>query len=124
MNIKNANVTVIVSDVEKEITFYTNILGLELVQRIDNQYAVLKTEGLTIGLNPIQHGLEPGNCKSMSIGFLVDNLDETISELKNKGIVFSDVIVEPPLRIAYFTDHDKNPLYICEYLPEKNSKIK
>jgi catechol 2,3-dioxygenase-like lactoylglutathione lyase family enzyme len=124
LNIKNANVTVIVSNIEKAISFYTNILGLKLDQRIDNQYAVLKTEGLTIGLNPIQHGLEPGNCKSMSIGFLIDNLDETISELKNKSIVFSDIIVEPPLRIAYFTDQDKNPLYICEYFSENNSKIK
>lgn len=116
MNIKNANVTVIVSDIDKAISFYTGILSLKLDFRINNQYAVLKTEGLTIGLNPIQHGLEPGNCKSLSIGFLIDDLDQTISDLKSKGVIFSDIIKEPPLRIAYFTDQDKNPLYICEYL--------
>jgi catechol 2,3-dioxygenase-like lactoylglutathione lyase family enzyme len=88
MNIKNANVTVIVSNIDKAISFYTDILGLKLVSRTDNRYAVLKIEGLTIGLNPLQHGLEPGNCKSLAIGFLIDNLNQTISELKNKGIVF------------------------------------
>ena len=93
MNIKNANVTVIVSNIDKAISFYTAILSLKLDLKINNQYAVLKTEGLTRGLNPIQHGLEPGNCKSLSIGFLIDDLDQTISDLKSKGIIFFLMLV-------------------------------
>ena len=105
---------VIIKDMKKAIKFYTEILGLKLVNQNDNQYAVLKTEGLTIGLNPVQRQLEAGNCKSMSIGFLVDNLDNTINELKAKGITFSEIIKEVGIRIAYFTDQDGNPLYIIE----------
>ncbi len=105
---------VIIKDMKKAIKFYTEILGLKLVNQNDNQYAVLKTEGLTIGLNPVQREFEAGNCKSMSIGFLVDNLDNTINELKAKGITFSEIIKEVGIRIAYFTELDGNPLYLIE----------
>jgi catechol 2,3-dioxygenase-like lactoylglutathione lyase family enzyme len=120
MIIKEANVTVIISDMDKAVRFYRDTLGLNLDFRRNNQYAVFKTQGLTIGLNPMQRGLEPGRCESLSIGFLVDNLDSVINELKGKGVVFSpNIIVEDPLRIAFFTDQDKNPLYICEYIQNK-----
>jgi catechol 2,3-dioxygenase-like lactoylglutathione lyase family enzyme len=115
LQIKNSNVTVIVSDMEKAIKFYTEALGLELVLRSQTgfDFAVVKAPGITIGLNPIQHGLHPGSCESLSIGFEVENLDNTMSELHSKGIEFnSEIIVEGPVKIARFTDLDKNPLYI------------
>jgi hypothetical protein len=72
--------------------------------------------GLTIGLHSAgTHGPKPGNSESLAIGFTVDNLDNDIATLKNKGIVFSpNIIEEGPVRIAFFNDPDKNPLYFCE----------
>jgi hypothetical protein len=48
------------------------------------------------------------------MGFEVDNLENAITELKTKGIAFSppEIIVEGPVKLAYFTDQDKNPLYL------------
>jgi catechol 2,3-dioxygenase-like lactoylglutathione lyase family enzyme len=117
LKIINANVTVIVSDMDKAVKFYTEILGLKLISRSDvsgNDYAVLQAPGLTIGLNPPQHGRLPGKCESLSMGFEVDNLENAITELKTKGIAFSppEIIVEGPVKLAYFTDQDKNPLYL------------
>jgi catechol 2,3-dioxygenase-like lactoylglutathione lyase family enzyme len=115
LNIQNANVTVIVSDMDKAVKFYTEILGLRLISRSNisgNDYAVIQAPGLTIGLNPIQRGIQPGKCESLSIGFEVDDLDNAIKELKTKGIVFpSEIVIEGPVKLAFFTDLDKNPLY-------------
>jgi predicted enzyme related to lactoylglutathione lyase len=101
---------------DKAVKFYTEILGLKLVSRSDisgNDFAVIEAPGLTIGLNPPQRGRQPGQCDSLSIGFEVDNLENAMTELKNKGIIFSpEIIVEGPVKLANFTDQDKNPLYL------------
>jgi catechol 2,3-dioxygenase-like lactoylglutathione lyase family enzyme len=116
LNIQNANVTVIVSNMDKSIKFYTEILGLKLISRSDisgNDYAVIQAPGLTIGLNPIQRGIQPGKCESLSIGFEIDNLENAMTELKTKGVVFlPKIVVEGPVKLAFFTDLDKNPLYL------------
>jgi catechol 2,3-dioxygenase-like lactoylglutathione lyase family enzyme len=53
LNITDANVTVIVSDMDKAIKFYTEILGLKLISRSTTgfDFAVIQAPGLTIGLN-------------------------------------------------------------------------
>jgi catechol 2,3-dioxygenase-like lactoylglutathione lyase family enzyme len=115
--IKEANATVIVSDMNKSIQFYTDTLGLQLKLRMGNGWAEVTVPGLTIGLHPTvrEHGPKPGNSESLSIGFIVDNLEKDMAALKNKGVVFSPNIIEDgPVKIAFFTDPDKNPLYLCE----------
>ena len=53
---------------------------------------------------------------SRSGGLEVDNLETAMKELKNNGVVISPQIIEDgPLRIVYFTDPDKNALYLCQY---------
>ena len=55
--------------------------------------ATVEAPGLSIGLHPAsKHGHNPGNSENLSIGLRVGNLD----------------------KIAFFTDQDKNPLYLCE----------
>jgi len=114
--IKEANMTVMVSDLNRAIKFYTETLGLKLVNQYENHWAEIHAPGLTIGLHPAgTHGPKPGNSESLSIGFSVDNLDNDMSAFQNKGIVFLPNIIEDgPVRIAFFTDPDKNPLHFCE----------
>jgi catechol 2,3-dioxygenase-like lactoylglutathione lyase family enzyme len=114
--IKDSNVTVIVSDLNRAIKFYTETLGLKLVNQFQDQWAEIVAPGLTIGLHPAgPHGPKPGNSESLAIGFTVDNLDKDMTTFRNKGVVFSPNITEDgPVRIAFFNDPDKNPLYFCE----------
>lgn len=92
------------------------LLLLDMRRAVTAQWAEIQGPGLTIGLHPAgPHGPKPGNSESLAIGFTVDNLDNDVTTFKNKGILFSPNITEDgPVRIAFFTDPDKNPLYLCE----------
>jgi|SRR5215467_13978055 len=115
MSLKKANVTLIVSDIEKSIKFYAEKLGFNLASRYQNLWAELEMKGLIIGLHPQESGLKVSNAESIFIGFSVDNLDSAIRDLKNKGVEIGSKIVEDgPLRIAYFTDPDGYKLYLEE----------
>ena len=111
--IKDANVTVMVSDMEKAVQFYTNTLGLKLKSRYGNEFAQVMAPGTTIALHPIsQNGPKPGHSDAISIGFAVDDLDKAIAELKGKGVQFSRISDDTQVRLAFFTDPDGNPLYL------------
>jgi catechol 2,3-dioxygenase-like lactoylglutathione lyase family enzyme len=118
--IKEANVTVMVSDLNRAVKFYTQTLGLKLTSQFEDKWAEIHAPGLTIGLHPVgPHEPKPGNSESLSIGFTVDNLDSDMTAFKNKGVVFSPKIIEDgPVKIAFFSDPDKNPLYFCEVSSE------
>jgi len=52
----------------------------------------------------------------LSIGLAVNSLELAIAELSNKGVTFAPQVIEDGfLRIAFFSDPDKNPLYLCEF---------
>lgn len=121
--IKEGNVTVMVSDLNRAIKFYTQTLGLKLTNQFEDHWAEIEGPGLTIGLHPAgPHGPKPGNSESLSIGFTVDNLDSEMTAFKDKGVVFSpDLIENGPVKIAFFSDPDKNPLYFCEVRSEETA---
>ena len=51
---KGGVATVIVSDMNRAIRFYTELLGLKLEQRFGNEWASIKApSGLVIGLHPM-----------------------------------------------------------------------
>ena len=50
INIQGTNVTIMVKDMDTAISFYESI-GLTLKQRWDNHYAMVVTEGITIGIH-------------------------------------------------------------------------
>ncbi len=52
---------------------------------------------------------------SLSIGFRVDRLEPDMAALRQKGVAFSPQIIEDgPVRLAFFGDPDRNPLYLIE----------
>ena len=96
---------------------YTDTLGSHLKFQAGNERAEVTAPGLTIGLHPAvrERGPKPGNSESLSIGFTVDNLQKDMAALKNKGVVSSPKIIQDgPVKVAFFADPDKNPLYLCE----------
>ena len=110
--IKEANVTIMVSDMNKAVDFYTKTLGLKLKARYGSEFAQVEAPGTTIALHPSKskmHGSE-----SMSVGFSVDSLDKAMAELKSKGVLFSRVSNDSQVRLAFFTDPDGNPFYLSQ----------
>jgi catechol 2,3-dioxygenase-like lactoylglutathione lyase family enzyme len=107
-------VTLIVSDMERSIDFYTTALGLPLKTRYGNEFAVVEAPGVTIALHPTQNG---GRAKagSLSIGLGVDSVETTMKQLAERGIAFAGgIVADPPMRFAFFTDPDGIELYLAE----------
>ncbi len=109
-----ANVTVMVTDLDRAVQFYTEVLGLALKQRMGDGWAEIEAPGLTIGLHPANaHGPQPGQTGSLSIGLGVAALEPAMVALQAKGVVFAPRISEDgPVRLAFFSDPDRNPLYL------------
>jgi catechol 2,3-dioxygenase-like lactoylglutathione lyase family enzyme len=110
--------TIYVSDFDVSVAFYTQKLGLKLVERFDNEWALLDAgHGLRLGLHPATPAApRPGTSGAITIGFGVDgSLDEAIEALKARGVWFRGPIVEQRgIRVAFFGDPDGNDLYLSE----------
>ena len=110
-----ANTTLMVSDMERAVRFYTDILGLKLKARYGGQFAQVEAPGIIVALHhATKGGPQPGGSEGISIGFSVDNLDETMVELKGKGVQFSRTADDKQVRLAFFADPDGNPLYLSQ----------
>jgi predicted enzyme related to lactoylglutathione lyase len=107
-------ITLLVSDMEKAVKFYTEKLGLKLSQRYGDEFAVVTAPGLTIGLHPQPRQPSP-QMHSMSIGLGVDSIESAMHDLAARGIKFTSPIVEdPPVRIAHFSGPGGVPLYLVQ----------
>ena len=110
-NLKTSRVNVMVSDMDKAVAFYTDTLGLKLLNRYGNNYAEIQAADLMIGLHPSSEKITKGN--NLSIGLGVVNFDQTIKNLNSKGIKFT-MEEEGWIRLAHFTDNDGNSLFLAE----------
>ncbi len=100
-----------ISDMNKAIEFYCDMLGLQLLNRYENHYAEIQAPDLLIGLHPASDKIIWGN--NMSIGFGVLEFDATIKDLESKGIEFK-IEQDGWIRLAHFTDLDNNQLFLAE----------
>ena len=108
--IKKGSITLMASDFEKTVKFYTEIVGMKLVRRFGNDWAEIEIEGLHIGLHSA-HG-KPTTSSSIQLGFSVDDVDREIEELKKKGIENFRVVDNAQVRLASFSDPDGNVVYV------------
>lgn len=96
---------------DKAIQFYSDLLGLKLINRYENFYAEIQAPDLLIGLHPSSEKIVHGN--NISIGLGVTDFDSTIKELESKGLKF-DLEDDGWIRLAYFRDPDDNVLFLAE----------
>ncbi len=115
MIFKEGNVTVMVGNLGRAIAFYTETLGLALRYRIADTWAVVQIPGLTIGLHAAVPGqAPPGAAGGLSIGLHVQDLEAAMEALKRRGVQFTGVHQDEGARLAFFSDPDKNPLYLAQ----------
>jgi catechol 2,3-dioxygenase-like lactoylglutathione lyase family enzyme len=112
---KSSNVTVLVTDMSRAVSFYTGTLGLRLIHSFGDYWAEVEAPGVRIGLHPGRKGApsESGSA-NLSIGFQVDDLDAATQRLQEKGVTFKKSNADKGSRQAFFTDPDGTPLYLIE----------
>jgi catechol 2,3-dioxygenase-like lactoylglutathione lyase family enzyme len=109
--------TVSVSDMDKAIDFYCDVLGLKLAYRFGNDWAqIIAGQGLTIGLHPASEESPAGKKGSITIGLNVSMpLEDVVKSIRNKGATIKgDIIDDQVLKVQYIEDPDGNELYLAE----------
>lgn len=111
INITDTNVTIMVKDMDTAINFYEQI-GLTLKQRWENNYAMMITTGLTIGLHPKEEGETSSG--SVSIGFMIRDFNEAKALLERNNITYKADDDGKSGNYLHFTDHDGTILYFVQ----------
>jgi catechol 2,3-dioxygenase-like lactoylglutathione lyase family enzyme len=116
---KDVHAIVAVKDLETAKNFYENTLGLKKVS--ENPGGVMYASGNTkIFVYPSENA---GTNQANAASWEVDNLDEVIDALKNKGVVFEqydlpgvtregDIHIMGPMKAAWFKDPSGNIMCI------------
>jgi predicted enzyme related to lactoylglutathione lyase len=106
-----------VVDIERAQQFYKECLGLECTHIAANgawiEYDL--PEGGCFALTNMAEGVAPSNNSGGSVAFEVKDLDQLVSDLKNKGVEFKlDIFDTPVCRIAIINDSEGNAVNLHE----------
>ena len=109
-------VTILVSDLNRALQFYTDILGLTLKKRYSAKYAEVEVNGFLLGLHLAEGDAAGANVTgNLSVGFRVEDLTVEVTQLVERGLLFSSSIQEGAGGwFAYFQDPDGTPLYLWQ----------
>jgi len=118
-----ATIRYLVSDVERSLAFYTQLLGFKLEQQMGSAFAMVSMGDLTLWLagpqssaaRPMPDGRhpEPGGWNRLVIE--VADLAARVAELKQAGVRFrNEVVVGPGGKQILLDDPDRNPLELFE----------
>jgi catechol 2,3-dioxygenase-like lactoylglutathione lyase family enzyme len=123
--ILGGNITVLVSDMDAAVNFYTNVLGLKLTNRFGNHWATVDAgKGLVIGLHPASPRFPaPGTKGGMMIGLEIDEpIEAVVDKLQRKGVRFKGSLIKDDAgNFIDFEDPDGNPCYLWETKPANAS---
>ena len=110
-----AAVWVPVTDMDRAVAFYRDVLGLEVVKQ-DTDWSELDANGLKLGLNG-REGASPSSSGGAVITFQPEGgIEEEVAELQGKGVEFTGGISDHEWgRIAPFQDTEGNDLQF--YVP-------
>lgn len=112
------NATVFVSNMDRAVQFYTEVLGLKLTNRFGNHWATVEAgKGLTIGLHPASSKYPaPGTKGAMMLGMEIDESIETVvARLAGRGArMDGSIVTDESGRFAHLEDPDGNEIYLWE----------
>ena len=118
MNVKKVgNVILAVTDLDKSLKFYHEIIGLP-IKNERRSWVDLGTTGALLSLHPAsltaQHigsSIENG----ITIGFLVGDVKSAVEELKSKGVtIYRDIVEKDAGKNAVIMDPDKYLISLFE----------
>ncbi|HEX2088647.1 MAG TPA: VOC family protein [Actinomycetota bacterium] len=108
-----------VSDMERAVRFYREILGLSLHNQEGDNWAVFDVGGRQFALHRLVEGhpAAPGGATAV---FAVEDLDRARTVLSERGVQFGhEGDVEGYARFASFQDPDGNTVQLIEYARPK-----
>lgn len=118
--INGASPTIFVSDMDRAVRFYTDVLGLSIQYRAGNEFCMIDAgAGSTLGLHPPgKWSPKPGTSGSIQVGLNVaEPIEQVASSLRSRGVIFhGPVINDTAVKQAFFSDPDGNDLYLCEVM--------
>ena len=124
--IRGGNATIYVTDMDRSVAFYTEVLGLRLAFRAGDHWATIDAgDGFQLGLHPATpHGPAPGTAGAITVGLGVDApIERVVSTLTGRGVAFhGPVLDEGNLKLAFFTDPDGNEFYLAEQTAGREEK--
>jgi len=109
--ILGSNVTIMVSNMDRAIQFYSDVLGFKLRNRYGDHWADIDAPGMQIGLHPAARDVVTGS--NLSIGLRVSDLGATMQALEQRGVQFN-VQDDGEVKLAHFSDPDSNALYLAQ----------
>jgi len=105
-----------VTDMDRSVRFYRDVLGLALVRRDGDEWAEFDAGGARLALHAARHSGQGGGPGGATAVFRVDDLDAAKAALGVQGVEFGhEAEVKGFARFASFTDPDGNTLQIIEY---------
>lgn len=119
------HIAIIVSDYKKSKEFYVDKLGFEIIRenyrqgredyKLDLKMGDIELEIFGVN-NPPKRVTRPEACGLRHLAFKVDNIDETIEELKKLQIECEPVRIDEfsNKRMTFFFDPDMLPLELHE----------
>ncbi len=104
--------TIIVEDMDTSVKFYEEVVGLSVIQRFkstEKMEIVFLGEGdAKIELISSETGKPSNVGNDISLGFVVDSLDDKLADVKEKGIEIHSGPIQPNERIKFFFIKDPN----------------
>lgn len=113
--------TIYVKDIDASLRFYQDIVGLPVTRRFSEPGAELAflCDGDT-KLEIIQGKGEPYSVRGVSIGFLVNNLEEKMAFIKEHGIPVHSGPFAPSPRTRFFFVSDPDGMLI-QFVEQKQA---
>jgi catechol 2,3-dioxygenase-like lactoylglutathione lyase family enzyme len=108
IKINESNVTIMVKDMDKAISFYESI-GLTIKNRWGNHYAMLVAKGITIGIHPSDE--KKNSSGTVSVGFMISDINEAKETLDKNNIKYEFQDDDKSGDYLHFKDHDGTILY-------------
>ena len=125
--VSGGNATVFVSNMDRAVRFYTEVLGLKLTNRFGDHWATVEAgRGLTIGLHPASPQYPaPGTKGGIMLGLEIDEpIDRAIARLTERGVRMTGPVVKSePGSFVHFQDPDGNDIYFWEVVPDRKSEL-
>lgn len=114
------HVTVQTEDLQGTIDFYNWLLGLPVVQRFnipDGEIAFLGEEETKFEIIFNKDYKRKGNAEGITVGFVVEGLQEKVHMLTSRGIKVSPIISpNPHARFAFFEDLNGIKIQLFEHI--------